>query len=304
MSEFTKASYACISERSQRSGGFVSRRQLLSWGVPRGTIQSWLHTGRLLRFWPGVYAVGHMPQESRARAHGALLAGGERSALAGWSAGALYGCVSRWEPFELISPQQRRVSGLTIHRSGTLLSRDVSSMDGLRVTSPARTALDLAPRVGEKRLKRIVDNLRLHHGLTIRQLIDVIVRNRRHPGAELLRGLIRVLSKHPTRSELERRWSAIAERFDIGPCEQNAPVAGYEVDVLIDGLVIVELDTIETHLLNMESDRHRDADILAQTGIPTIRLLDTDLDGDMTPHAANIHATVARERARAGWPSE
>jgi hypothetical protein len=293
--------YSCICDLAEQQGGFVTRAQLMERGSDRGRIDHWLANGRLRSAWYGVYAVGHLPTEPRARAFGAVLAAGEDAALAGWSAAAFYGATASWpEPFELLSPRRCRVRGLTVHHCRTLRLRDVWRHGGLRVTSPARTAIDLArtPRRGQ--LKAIVDHLRLRHGLRLDQLRDVVARNPHHPGAQPLLALIGESGPHPSRSALERRWRRFAQLWGIGPYGMNVLVAGHEVDVLIDGLVIVEIDTFRTHVLNFESDRGRDADILARTGLPTVRITDTALRGEPERVAGRIHAVLAQRRGVSG----
>jgi very-short-patch-repair endonuclease len=248
--------------------------------------------------WQRVYAVGIVPSEPRARAHGALLAVGADAALGATSAAAAYGAQARWEePFELISTHRCRVSGLRTHTSLTLASWDRRRLGRLWVTSPARTALDLAPRVDARRLKAMVDHLRLQNGLTLDQLADIVARNPRHPGARALARVSGQMSSRPARSDLERRrWPAFARAHHLPAYETNVMVAGYEADVLVAGVVVVELDTVATHLLNFHTDRRRDADILARTGIPTIRVTDEQLEEDPARVAAQILAVVRSRR--------
>ena len=147
--------------------------------------------GTLIRVHHGVYAVGHLPTNPMDRAHGALLAAGDATALAGGTALALWRADRTWpEPFELISARDVRLSGLTVHRSSTLIQRDIRKVQGLRVTSPARTALDLAPRLTMDELDRVVNDLRHVNRLKVHQLRDVANRNPRHPGAQTLKQLI------------------------------------------------------------------------------------------------------------------
>jgi very-short-patch-repair endonuclease len=245
-----------------------------------------------------------MPTEPRALAFGAMLAAGADSAIAGFSAGAFYGALWKWpDTPELISPHRKRVRGLVVHRCVTLAGRDVWRFDGLRVTSPARTALDLAPRLSPERLPAVVDHLRLRprDKLTISALEDVIARNPRHPGVPALTRVLVAAGRRPRRSKLERAgWPAFAAANHLPPYEQNVMVGGHEVDVLVDGLVAVEIDTVETHLLKFESDRRRDAEILARTGIPVIRITQTQMKHEAERVTANILATVARRRRETG----
>lgn len=139
----------------------------------------------MFRVHHGVYAVGHLPTNPLDKAHGALLAAGERTALAGGTAVALWRADRTWpEPFELISASDIRLTGLTVHRSSTLIRRDIRRVQGLRVTSPARTALDLAPRLSMDELTRVVDDMREVNRLKVHQLRDVANRNPRHPGSQ------------------------------------------------------------------------------------------------------------------------
>ena len=66
-------------------------------------------------------------------------------------------------------PKVRRRRGIRTHRAG-LTREDIRYHAGLRVTSPARTLLDMAPRLTDKQLKRAFNVLRLDHGLTTEQL--------------------------------------------------------------------------------------------------------------------------------------
>ncbi len=180
-----------IEEIARWQGGHVTRAQLYALGLSRRAVEHRMANGQLIRAHHGVYAVGHLPTSPIDQAHGALLAVGERSALAAETALALWRADRTWpHPFELISPRDIRLAHLTVHRSSTLLTRDIRRVQGLRVTSPARTALDLAPRFTSKELTGIVNDLRVVNKLKVHQLRDVVARNPRHPGAAHLRDLL------------------------------------------------------------------------------------------------------------------
>ncbi len=278
--------------------GFITRRQLLGLGFGPGWIKAQIRLGHLIVVHHGVYAVGHIPAHPAARAVGALLAAGVHSALAGGSAASYHGVYQRWdEPFELITTENRRPSGLILHHSRTLLTRDVWRVGaGLRVTSRARTALDIAPRMSDKQLARAVNHLRLNRPkLTLDQLVDVMARNPRHPGGAPLRRLLHTSGPRPTRSDFEREFPPFARRFGLPPFELNVPLGGVEVDVLfLPARLIVELDTFDTHLLNFASDRDRDALHLARFGIPTIRITWEAFRAEPARQAELILAALAR----------
>jgi hypothetical protein len=58
---------------------------------------------------------------------------------------------------ELVLVGDRRPPGLIVHRSPTLVRRDITIVQGLRVTRPARTMLDNAARLNAKQLTRAIN---------------------------------------------------------------------------------------------------------------------------------------------------
>jgi hypothetical protein len=287
-----------VAKLAGRQGGHVTRRQLLEIGLTRDAVAARLNTSRLLRVHRGVYAVGHLPREPLDRARGALLAAGERSALCGGSAAAFWGLYRRWRyPLELVSPLQRRLPTLRMRRCATLLQRDVRTRDGITVTSPARTLLDIAPRTRQRTLHRFHNELRMRRLVDNEQLLDVAARNPFHPGARHLRLLAGASSGEAKRSPFEIDWQTFASKYELPPNEMNVHVAGERVDVLFtpDRLVI-ELDGWGTHGTRhaFEQDRARDARILAATGIPTIRITHDGLHEHPREQVERIKAVLAR----------
>lgn len=288
---------AAIAALARRQGGNVTRTQLLELGLGRRAIQSRVSLGQLIRLHQGVYAVGHLPTTPSDQGHGALLAAGERSALAGRSAAAVWELYRSWSrPLELISPLQRRIPGLIVRRSGSLLDRDVQIRDGLRVTSPARTLLDLAPNLDERTLHRFHNELRMRRLITNAQLIDVATRNPSHRGAKRLKKLAGASGGEAKRSPLEIDWTKFAKAHRLPGYEMNVKVASYTVDVLFSPRrLIVELDGWGTHGTRKayEDDRERDAEILAKTGIPTVRITHDGLHKRPEAQAARLRAALA-----------
>jgi hypothetical protein len=96
----------------------------------------------------------------------------------------------------------RELDGIRPRWSRSLDERDVWRRDHIRVTSPARTALDLAADLTPRALRRMVRQALAEGRVSIRQLTDVLGRAPRHPGAPALRAV--VADGHvPTRSDLE-----------------------------------------------------------------------------------------------------
>ena len=261
---------------ARRQGGHVTRDQLLEVGLDPRTVSRWVASGKLIRVYRGVYAVGHLQSNPFNAAHAALLAGGERSALAGECGLVLWSVWRRWpKQLEIVIAGDRRPSGLIVHHSSTLAQKDVKVVHGLRVTSPARTLLDTATRLKEWQLTRAINDLRLRDLLTIDQLADVIARNPTHPAVTLLGPHLEFAQPEPTRSVLEDRFLPLLRGHGLPTPQINVHIAGYRVDSYFpDHRLIVELDGWKTHrtMERFLEDRRQDLAILIATGIPTVRL--------------------------------
>ena len=293
-----------IGEVACRQGGHVTREQLRALGMSRRVVERQIGTGRLIVVHRGVYAVGHLPATPLGTAHAALLAAGERSALAGASALALWRAQRAWpQPHELLSARHVRIAGLVVRHSKTLLARDVRVVQGLRVTSPARTALDLAPRHTVRELTRIVDEMRHANGLTLAELRDVAGRNPRHRGRRIIDELIGDSQREPTRSELERAFMRLIKRHGLPRPALNVHVGGERVDAYFpDHRLIVELDGRLTHGHDwrpaFEEDRRRSVDVMLKTGLPTIRFTWSQITRQERETASKLDAILAARQVQ------
>ncbi len=290
-----------IAALARRQGGHVTRAQLLRLGVGRHEIAHRLQVGSLIRVHYGVCAVGHLPTTRRDQAAGALLACGPRAALSHSSAAALWNIEQRWPlPLELITTCDRRPKGLRVHFTTRLSRAEVTSHQGLRVTTPARTVLDIAPALSAQRLTRIINDLRLGRRLTFDELDELTRRHPGHRGARSVRALI-AQDHGATRSELEDRFQQLVKQHKLPQPVMNTMIAGYEVDAYFPvERVIVELDGYQVHLTRkkFESDRARDSDILARTGIPTVRLTHRGMNDTPDREAAKLDAILSARRRR------
>jgi len=281
-----------IAELAEPQGGHVTRAQLIGLGMSQHHIDYRVKTGRLMTVHRGVYAVGHLPTEPLDVARGVLLATGKRSALARRSAAAFWSVERAWcVPFEVISPAQLRVASIVTFRSSGLLRRDVVSVRGIRVTSAARTLLDMAPLLTDKRLTRAVEDLRHARRVTLPQIKEVLERNRPHPGCARLMAIVAGRQKEPTRSDLEDMYLRLVAKYELPVPQVNVHVAGYRVDAYYpEHDLVVELDGWMSHQTwqAFVRDRRQDAEILATTGIPTMRLTDKQ----MTVHGRRTAAEV------------
>lgn len=128
-----------------------------------------LATGQLTRaqlrwnyapLFPGVYVPKSAAASLRARTVGAWLWSGREGVVAGRAAAAIHGAqwVSANTPIELIARRDRSPTGI-IARNERIDPDEVMTVGGLLVTTPARTAADLARHLRRDEAVRHLDAL-------------------------------------------------------------------------------------------------------------------------------------------------
>src|SRR3954470_4772553 len=293
-----------IAALAGRQHGVVSSGQLRRLGLSDSAISRRTRAGSLHRLHTGVYAVGHTAIGPRGRWMAAVLACGPAAALSHRAAGALW--EVRPTAFVLVDVTVPRTGarsrpGLRIHRPRTLGDDEVTSRDGIPVTTPARTALDLAASLSERELQRVLDEAQVRRLATVSALVAVAEAHRGHPGRG---GLRRALPDHTpgttlTRSELEERFLALCRDHGLPRPEVNARVAGLEVDfVFASRRVAVETDgwQFHGHRAAFERDRRRDA-ALTRAGYRVLRFTHDQVAGEPHVIAATVAAVLAHDRA-------
>ena len=228
-----------------------------------------------------------------------MLACGTGAGLSHGSGMVLWGYWRHWEkPLEVTVVRDRRPKGIRVHRSTTLHRRDVTTQLGIRVTTPARTILDVSPRLNDRSLKRNVNSALHSPWLTEDQLAETLARHPNPPAAKRIAKLIG-LAGTPTRSHWEDDFPAFCEAHGLPAPVMGAPLLGYIVDALfVAERVIVELDSWRFHSgrIAFETDRERDADTL-EAGFVTVRVTEERLDERPRAEAERLRAILARRRA-------
>ena len=184
--------------------------------------------------------------------------------------------------------------GVTIHRTRLLPRADRRTKDGLPLTAPARTLIDLASDMSERELERALDEALIRRLLNERTLRRALDRSQGRPGVGRLRALIgEGLSKGATRSESERLFRRLLRAAELPAPEFNVRVGPYLLDALWpEHRVAAELDGYRFHSgrVPFEADRVRDADL---SGFKVLRFTWRRL----TRQPEAVAATVARELA-------
>jgi hypothetical protein len=245
----------------------VSQHQSVELGLTASAVLARRRSGRLYRLHRGVYAVGS-PALTR---HGALIAAalalGSDSAVSHWSAAWTCRMTDRHRArIDVTVPGpggRRRRSLIVVHRSA-LLPGDRQVVDGVPVTSPARTIIDLADVVAERTLERLLDQA------AVRDLDLTGLAPR--PGRRGSGRLARVLERHRpgstlTRSELEEAFLTLCAANGVPrPPVVNRFLVSREVDFAWPrSRLVLETDGRGVHhtVGAFERDRADDAALVA-----------------------------------------
>lgn len=286
-----------VAALASRQHGVVSVAQLHDLGLSRDAIQTRARGGRLHRLHRGVYAVGHVALTKRSRQLAAVLAAGPGALLSHRSAGALWAIArSRGGAgVEVTAPRGRRArEGFTLHRSSDIPPQDRAVVDGVPVTSVARTLVDLADVLTERRLADAVHEAEVQRVFDLTEVNEVLARL---PGRRGRHRLTRVLAAYGdgptgTRNRAERLFLEICARHGVPTPQANVTVGGYELDFLWpDAGLAVELDGAATHhtVRRYHGDRRRDRALRARHGIETVRVTWPDLvEGGGEPLAREL----------------
>lgn len=279
----------------------MTMAQLVACGLSRGAVYRRVRAGRLHALGPGVYRVGPILTAHGGR-HAALLLAGPGARLSFFSAADLLDCGRRDQRAHHVTVgHDRRVRsrpGLVVHRARNLQPGDITHVRGLPVTSPARTALDLACVLNDHALNRLVETMLHQRLLTERTFTDLAARHPGHPG------LARLLALAPGRAVTESRLEdrvreRILDGLPLPEPEAQFEIVGrsgreYRADfAYVEAKVLVEADSRRHHerAAAFESDRARDAD-LAGVGWQTLRFTHAQTHDTAPQCAENVLATV------------
>jgi very-short-patch-repair endonuclease len=228
--------------------------------------------------WRGVYAVGRPAVTIRGWWMGALLACGDDGVLSHDSAAQLWGMreTNIGSEGELDRPRvihvsvpgdkSHRLSTIRVHRRTDLVDSDRTDHEGIPVTTPSRTLIDLATVLHRDQLEACVnraDKLRLLNPEHLRQEVD---RHRGMDGVPCLRQLLDRRTFSLTDSELERRFLRLVRRARLPDPKTQQRVAGFRVDFLWpERRLVVETDGLRYHRTPSQQakDRVRDQALVA-----------------------------------------
>lgn len=141
-----------IAERAREQFGLLTLDQLAELGCTRQMRRSRLTAGVFLQESTHVLRLASVPRSWEQRLLAATLEAGPAAVISHVAACALWGFHGvRPGAVELSVPRSRRPRTLVgrIHRLADLLSVDIGHHRGLQVTTPSRSLIDAAPRLGQ-----------------------------------------------------------------------------------------------------------------------------------------------------------
>jgi very-short-patch-repair endonuclease len=253
---------------ARKQHGVVTRGQLAKLGLTKHGIDHRVARGRLHLVRRGIYAVGRPELTQKGRWMAAVLvAGGPGiAALSHSSAAALFGIgVERVAGIEVtrLSADPVRLHRVKVHRRPGLKPGWFVVHDGIPVTSPVQTLIDLAARHDQVTVERFVneaDHMRVVRTDVLREALEAHVGER---GVARLRVILDRRTFRYTRSELERAFLPLARAADLPLPRASVYVNGHEVDFYFPTLnLVVETDSLTYHRTPSEQtkDSERDQD--------------------------------------------
>lgn len=193
-----------VARRASDEWGVLSLVELQACGLSRREIEVRVRNGWLHPIYRGVYAVGHAAVSPEGTWLAATKAIGPDAVLSHFAASCHWEFI-KWDGRhpEVTVPRVgvRGCSGIRVHCTSVLEPCDLMHHNGIPVTSPVRTLVDLAAIANDKLLRTAVRRALAKRRTSIRQLVAT---RRRLGGRRGSARLDRVLrDAAPTRTELE-----------------------------------------------------------------------------------------------------
>lgn len=296
-----------LRQLAEEQHSVVSRTQCRQAGLDGNGLRAELR-GRWEPLSPRVLRLVGAPQTARMRVMAGVLDAGEGAVASHRTAAALW----RLPGFDLARPEVSRLHGgdneqielAKLHHPRLLPAHHCTVVDGIPVTTPARTLFDLAGVLPPARTERALDNaLAMSPALLPvlhRMLPELAQRGR--TGIRLMRELLadRPVGYIAPASGLEARVAKLLDEVGIRTRRQ-VDVGGDDwigrVDLLVVGTkLIVEVDSHRFHTahLDRERDAQRDA-VLRAAGYDLVRV--TEEEAWHRPSEVTRKVQLARRRA-------
>jgi very-short-patch-repair endonuclease len=241
-----------VGELADRQYGVVARRQLLLAGMTGAAIGRAVEAGRLRPVFRGVYAVGHVAVRREGWWLAALLACGEGAVLSHRTAATIWQLrTGPILPIEVTTSTNhgRKHARITTHRT-PLHPLDALIIDGLRVTTPSRTLVDLAASLERRALREAVERAQDLRRFDPGDIAGTLARAPRRQGTRALADLVALMQPDTdnARSHLERLFFALVRKAKLPRPAANHEIAGRARDfVWREQRLVAETDGYRYH---------------------------------------------------------
>ncbi len=280
----------------------IGRRQLIQRGVGVEAIRYRVASGALTEVFPGAYAVA-VPLSPEATRMAALLSTAP-SFLSHRDAAEHHSLVDPIPgPVHVTVARRRNLKrlGIVVHRTTHLHADDRWVRGPMRVTSPARTLVDIAGSSTKRQLTRAYDEARRLGMVAPGDVIRACERSGGRPGTGVLLDLAReaLPAMERTRSWAEALFLRFCREEGIPSPAVNVPLLGFEVDFFWpDAGVVVEMDSG-----HHDSPRSRDDDVrrdarLAAAGYRVYRVRSRRLEAEPEAVAGELRQLTALDYRR------
>lgn len=193
--------------------------------------------------------------------------------------------------------ERRPPRGIRLYGRRPLDAADITSVQGIPVTTVARTLVDLADVLARDQLSKVISEAERRGTLDVRAIEGALARTRgRHgPGPARIRAALQehaALGATLTRSALEDRFVALLDAYRITRPRFNQwiPEANVEVDALWPAeRLVVELDGYAFHSGRRPFQRDREkANALVERGYRVLRFTHRHVTHESADVAARL----------------
>jgi len=245
---------------AQRQHGLVASYQLRSEATRSAIRHEFAQTERWDQTAPGVFQLRGAPATDWAALSAAVLSYGPGSVVSHHSAASLW----RWagfnaRPTHVVRPKSTNskspILGAVRHESRRMPGEDLTIVEGLPVTTPSRTLVDLSEVLSPSRIERMLDNSwsrRLVDATSLTECCERLGRRGRR-GIGTIRSLLAARGAEWTApaSNLESRVNSILSDANLGCVERQANIGGVSwlgrVDFLHPSGVVLEVQSEMFH---------------------------------------------------------
>jgi hypothetical protein len=216
--------------------------------------EAMLRGPRYQRVFPDIYAPVDLPLDLVPRSRAAYLWLADRGVLAGYSAAAIYAapCAPLDAPAEVITPSRHRHAppGMIV-RQDSLADDEHRLYRGVRLTTPLRTAYDLARRLGTVDAVVALDALAGRFGFKPDELLTL---SARYPRARGRRGIPKIVmlaeplagSPMETRLRLLLEWAGLPRpAVEYGIPDRRAHIVAHVDLAYPDQHIAIEYESEE-----------------------------------------------------------